>query len=155
MEFSELIAKHLREVHFGGNWTASNLKAQLDDISWQEATVKVNGFNSIATLAFHVNYYVRADLDVLKGKELNASDKLSFDNESIENEDDWEHLKARIWAEAEEFATCIEKLSDNDLKSNFVKAEHGNFYRNLHGIIEHIHYHLGQISLIKKLIREG
>jgi hypothetical protein len=28
--------------------------------------------------------------------------------------------------------------------------KYGNYYRNIHGIIEHIHYHLGQIVLIEK-----
>ena len=33
--------------------------------------------------------------------------------------------------------------------------KYGNYFRNLTGIIEHLHYHLGQIVLIKKLIAEG
>ena len=36
----------------------------------------------------------------------------------------------------------------------FVKPEYGNYYRNLHGLIEHTHYHLGQVALIKKLLNE-
>ena len=30
--------------------------------------------------------------------------------------------------------------------------KYGSWYRNIHGIIEHAHYHLGQIVLLKKLI---
>ncbi|HAI83731.1 MAG TPA: DUF1572 domain-containing protein, partial [Chitinophagaceae bacterium] len=29
----------------------------------------------------------------------------------------------------------------------------GTYYRNILGLIEHTHYHLGQIALIKKIIR--
>ena len=30
------IAKHFREVYFGGNWTSSNLKDNLADVDWQQ-----------------------------------------------------------------------------------------------------------------------
>ena len=38
MNLTAQIAKHIRDVHFGGNWTASNLKDQLAGLSWQQAT---------------------------------------------------------------------------------------------------------------------
>ena len=153
MSFSQLLAKHMREIHFGGNWTVSSLKEQLEDVTWEEATAQIQGLNTIATLTYHVSYYVHVDLKVLRGAELKASDKESFLVPQINSEQDWNDLKERMWIEAEEFATLIQQLPDEHLKSDFVKPEFGNYYRNLHGIIEHMHYHLGQIALIKKLIR--
>ena len=41
MSFSKLIAKHMREIHFGGNWTVSSLKDQLEDVTWEEATTQI------------------------------------------------------------------------------------------------------------------
>ena len=38
------IAKLFRDVYFGGNWTASNLKDNLAGIDWQQATTKVSSF---------------------------------------------------------------------------------------------------------------
>ena len=35
MEITKQIAKHFREVNFGGNWTWSNLKDNLADITWK------------------------------------------------------------------------------------------------------------------------
>jgi len=46
----------------------------------------------------------------------------------------------------------IEQLPESQLWVTFSQEKYGNYYRNLHGIIEHIHYHLGQIVLIKKII---
>jgi len=34
MTLIEQIAKHFRDVYFGGNWTAVNLKDTLADVSW-------------------------------------------------------------------------------------------------------------------------
>ena len=48
----------------------------------------------------------------------------------------------------------MEKLDEAKLSEIFADPQYGNFYRNLHGIIEHTHYHLGQISLLKKLVKE-
>lgn len=73
------IAKHFREVHFGGNWTDVNLKDSLEGINWEQATAKEHGLNSIAALVFHINYYVSAVLKVLQGHPLSASDRYSFD----------------------------------------------------------------------------
>ena len=39
------IAKHIREVHFGENWTDVSLKELLEDLSWKEANVQVQNLN--------------------------------------------------------------------------------------------------------------
>jgi hypothetical protein len=58
------------------------------------------------------------------------------------------------WVDAENFATLVEQLPENKLGETFTDEKYGNYYRNLHGIIEHAHYHLGQIVLIKKLLTQ-
>jgi len=150
----EQIAKHFRDVHFGGNWTSVNLRDTLEDIRCQEATTKVHNLNTIATLVFHINYYVDPVLKVLQGEPLNASDKSSFDVPPITSADDWEKLVTKALTEAELFAVQIEKLDEAKLFDNFTDPKYGNYYRNLLGVIEHTHYHLGQISLIKKILNE-
>ncbi|AFD06067.1 hypothetical protein [Solitalea canadensis] len=151
---SKQIAKHFRDVHFGGNWTSVNLKDTLADITWEQSVTKVHNFNTIAVLVFHVNYYVAAVLKVLQGELLNASDKYSFDLSPITSADDWNQLVAKTLSEAELFAAEIEKLEDSMLFDDFADPKYGNYYRNIVGIIEHTHYHLGQISLLKKYLNE-
>ncbi len=152
MNLPSQIAKHLREVYFGGNWTASNLKAHLEGITWKQATVQVYSFNTIATLVYHINYYVSTVLKVLQGEPLDAKDEYSFNHPPILSQSDWEKFMAQIWIDAETFATQIEKLPESKLWENMTDEKYGNYYRNLHGIIEHSHYHLGQIVLIKKIL---
>ena len=41
MKTTQQLAKHFRDVHFGGNWTFVNLKDSLADVTWQEATTKL------------------------------------------------------------------------------------------------------------------
>lgn len=146
------IAKHFRDVHFGENWTSVNLKETLKDVTWQQATKQVYSFNTIVALVYHMNYYVSAVLKVLEGGPLNASDKYSFDFPPILSHEDWEKLLDKTWSDAEAFAGLIEQLPEGRLWETFSDEKYGNYYRNIHGVIEHIHYHLGQIVLIKKII---
>ncbi len=152
MTLPEQIAKHFREVHLGGNWTFSNLKEHLEGVTWQQATAQVDGFNSIAALVYHIHYYVHAALDVLEGKPLNAKDTYSFDYPTIDCRKDWEILLNKTRTDAEKFANLVSLLPESKLWETFSEEKYGNYYRNLHGIIEHAHYHLGQIVLLKKLL---
>ncbi|HSN62134.1 MAG TPA: hypothetical protein VLR49_14440 [Ferruginibacter sp.] len=155
MTLVKQIAAHFRAVYFGGNWTSGNLKDTLANISWEEAITKVQQLNSIATLVFHINYYLAPVLKVLQGEPLKASDKFSFDLPAINLDEEWQKLVNKALAEAEHFAAAIEQLDETILFEDFSDPKYGNYYRNLHGIIEHTHYHLGQISLIKKILKES
>jgi hypothetical protein len=147
------IAKQFREVYFGGNWTAVSLKENLEGLTWQQATTKVYSFNTIASLLCHMNYYVRQVLKVLAGGSLDASDKYSFDHPPILSQEDWGKLLETIWTDAENFARQVEQLPEQNLWENFADGKYGNYYRNIQGVTEHVHYHLGQIVLIKKILR--
>lgn len=152
MNLSAEIAKHVREVHFGGNWTDVCLQSLVRDLSWKEATTKIYDLNSIAELAFHINYYINALIKVLQNGPLEARDKYSFDLPPINSQKDWDLLQSKIWSDAEEFAKLIEQLGDQELGSIMIDKKYGTYFRNFQGIIEHFHYHLGQIALIKKII---
>jgi uncharacterized damage-inducible protein DinB len=152
MNLTKQMAKQFREVYFGGNWTGVALKENLEGLSWQQATTRVNSFNTIASLLFHMNYYVREVLKVLAGGTLEASDKYSFDHPPVLSKEDWEKLLKSIWAEAEEFTATIEQLPEHKLWEDFANGKYGNYYRNIQGVTEHVHYHLGQIVLIRKML---
>jgi uncharacterized damage-inducible protein DinB len=153
METMQQIAKHFRDFYSGGNWTASNLKKNLQGITWKEATTKVHDLNTIAALVYHMNYYVRAMLNVFRGTPMNASDKYSFDLPPVNSQEDWEKLVQQSFDDATALAEFIENLPPGKMTETFVDPKYGNYLRNIMGVIEHNHYHLGQIALIKKIVR--
>jgi|SRR5882724_1576582 len=155
MNLTGQIAKHFRAVYFGGNWTSVNLKETLADVTWQQATTKVFSFNTIAILVYHMNYYVSAVQKVFQGEALDAHDKYSFDHTPILTGEDWEKLLDKTWRDAENFASLVEQLAESKLWEDFSDEKYGDYYRNIHGIIEHNHYHLGQIVLIKKILLQA
>ncbi len=153
-KLSHQSAKHFRDVFFGGNWTTRNLRDVLDDVTWEEAIMPIHPFNTIVTLTHHVTYYIPVLTDVLEGKPLTGNDKLSFSHPKIESETDWKELQTAAWNHVEKAASLIEQLSDEQLNSVFTDEKFGTYFRNIHGIIEHTHYHLGQIVILKQLIRK-
>lgn len=155
MNQSSLIAKHFKELYFGGNWTEVNLKESLEGISWQQATTKISDFNTIAVLVYHLGYYVSLQLKVMKGGSLKGTDQDSFNCPAIESEQDWQNLLAKTWQEAEEYVQLTAQLPEERLQEIFVSEKYGTWYRNLVGLNEHAHYHLGQIVLLKKLLQSG
>lgn len=154
MNLPQQIAKHFRDVYLGGNWTTSNLKEVLKDVTWEEATTQVGTFNTMLTLTFHMSYYVMVMRDTLEGKPLNAKDAHSFDHPKVENDQDWENLTSQIWKDVEVCEGLIKNLPASVFEESFTDEKYGTYYRNIAGIVEHSHYHLGQIVMLKKWLIE-
>lgn len=148
------LANRFREVILNGKWVANtNFKEQVSNVTLDDATKKIGSLNTIALLTFHIHYYVAGVLKVLEGGFLEISDKFSFDIKPNLSEDDWELLKSNLWNDAERFARLVEQIPDSKLNDVFVDAKYGTYLRNIDGMIEHCYYHLGQIVLIKKLLK--
>ena len=152
MSLSKQLAKHLRDVHFGGNWTVTDLKKTLSDVKWEDALTQVYSLNSIAALTFHMAYYVDVLITVLEENKLTGKDELSWILPPIRSQEEWEQVLEQIWERAERAALLIEQLPDEQLTWDFIDPKYGTTYRNIAGIVEHMHYHLGQIVIIKKLL---
>jgi len=153
MQISRQLAKRFREVIFNGLWIANtNYKDQLSLVTRMEAIKKIESFNTIAALTYHVNYYIEGILNYLEVGVLAIKDQFSFDLPEIVSNDDWECLKNNLWTNSERFATHIETMTNEQLQATFVDEKYGTHQRNIDGVIEHCYYHLGQIVLIRKLI---
>ncbi|MCW5518753.1 DinB family protein [Aureitalea sp. L0-47] len=153
METGKQLAKRIREVFLDGTWIAnSNYTKALSGLSMEEACRKVEQLNSIAALTFHVNYYLGGVLKFLNGGTLDISDSYSFDMSPITSEEDWNGLRLELKDNAEKFAEKVDRMSDTDLNQVFADPKYGTIRRNIEGLIEHSYYHLGQISLLRKLI---
>lgn len=150
MLLSQHLSKHIKDVHFGGNWTTSSLQEHLHDVNLEMALSKKEGMNTIAALCYHINYYIVAVTEVLKGGTLNASDAYSYNHPSFSTDEEWQVFKEKMWTDVNVFADLILQITDEQMWQPFVNEKYGNYYRNIQGIVEHTHYHLGQIVVIKK-----
>ena len=153
MTRNQFIANRLREVLLNGKWIANtNFKEQVLSVSWEQAIQKVDNLNTIAMLTFHINYYLAGLLNVFNGGQLEIRDKYSFDLPEIRSEKDWNTLVNNFLTNAELFANKVEQMDETMLDKPFADEKYGSYLRNIEGVIEHSYYHLGQVSLIKKMI---
>lgn len=154
MKNTTIIANRFREVILNGTWVANtNFKRQLDGMDWKMATTQIQGLNTIAILAQHIHYYINGVKNVFKGGNLEIRDKYSFDFPPMHSQEDWDNFLARFWSDSEEFAALIEQMPDEKLDEVFIDEKYGTYRRNIDGMIEHSYYHLGQVSLLKKMLQ--
>ena len=150
------IASRLREVLLDGRWIANtNFKDQILSVNWQQATQKVHALNSIAALTYHINYYLAGLLSAFETNRLEIRDKYSFDLPPINSEADWNNLVDDFLNNSEKFVLAIEQMDDKLFDQPFIDEKYGTFLRNIEGVIEHSYYHLGQVSLIRKLTAQN
>ena len=87
------LADRVRELFISGKWIANtNYKNELEHISWEVATYKIDTLNSILDLTYHINYYLKGILTAHKTGKLEIRDSFSFDSHNIANQDDWSSL---------------------------------------------------------------
>ncbi|UPQ74800.1 DUF1572 domain-containing protein [Chryseobacterium nepalense] len=155
MSSTSQIAKRFREVLLDGLWIANtNFKDQLSNVNMEQATAKIGSLNTIAMLTFHIDYYIAGLIHVFEGGNLEIRDQYSFDLPPVKSEEQWESLKSKLWKDAEKFAVLLEQMPDSKMNEGFVDEKYGTYLRNIDGMIEHCYYHLGQITLIKKLLQQ-
>jgi uncharacterized damage-inducible protein DinB len=155
MTLNEQIAKQLKDLFLTGQWigTNLNLKAQLDDVDVEMANATYESLNTIAMLAFHINYYLEGVMNVFKGGTLDIRDQYSYNMPSITSQQEWNTMRENIYRNAEYFVYLVEQMPTSKLNDPFTDEKYGTYLRNLMGMLEHSYYHLGQIVLIKKLLK--
>lgn len=153
MTRSTFLAGRLREVLLNGTWIANtNYKAQLEELNLEQATRKIGTLNTIAALTYHINYYLAGIINVFEGGDLEIRDQYSFDLPPLTSEADWQHLLQTFLSNAGKFVQYVEAIPEPQWDDVFVKEPYGSYARNIEGVIEHCYYHLGQISLIRKMV---
>jgi len=152
MTIQQHIAQHIREAINGNNWTDSNMRDVLTDVRWEEAVATPMDTNTIAVLVFHIGFYLNAVLNRLNGTPLQYTQEDTLTPPPVQSEEQWQELIDHCYAAAEALAQAAEKISNEKLEE-LNPGNQSSYYKNLHGVVEHTYYHLGQIILLKKLIR--
>lgn len=153
MKITELIAQHILEVHEGNNWTEVDITQTLEDVTVEEATCRtVASPNTIAALLQHLTFWNRVIVKRINGIVVAEREDNGYFVPELLDEADWQRLKADNLKSAHELAAAIRQFNVEALELPIL-PEHSTAYRNLQGSVEHAHYHLGQMVILKKLIR--
>jgi hypothetical protein len=153
MNVAKLVAQHILDVYKGNNWTEVNVNDTLNDVTLSEAiTVTDASTNTIAALVHHLAFWNKAMTARLKGIDMEIPSDNGFKTTELKTEADWQKLKENNLISAEELADTVGKIDDERLFQPIVPGR-SSIYKNAQGSVEHMHYHLGQIVILKQLIR--
>lgn len=153
MNLPELIAQHVLDVHEGNNWTEVNLAHTLRDVTLAEATTLTPASpNTIAALVRHLAFWSRVMARRAQGYPTQVPDSNGFEGPDLHSEAEWLALQAELRQSAQELAAAIRRVPAERLAEPIL-AGYGSAYKNLHGAVEHLHYHLGQLVVLKNLVR--
>lgn len=153
----EQLTKEYTDFYQGIPWYGRNFSQIVEDITDGEALAFAGNGQSIAQLLCHmIKWRKSLTIRLLGNTEFRASDQ-DPDNWPAQNT-----LNAEVWKQAKlEFGELQEtiiaelgKRKDSFLDELFVPGNARYTYRYLIiGVIQHDIYHLGQISLMKQLLR--
>lgn len=140
----------------GDPWYGSSAATILDDITAKEATIILeHSSHNIAELVRHINSWSEYTLQKIKGDS-------SFDIDVNINEDwpivkalttvQWDKLKENLFITHHSIIHLL-LLLDDDFLDQQVAGRKFQYDFLINGMCEHFIYHLGQISLLKKIIR--
>lgn len=154
MQTNKLIAEALTDVFSGDNWTDLNLQDALAEVGYQMAQSKVPFTeNTIAKIVYHLKYSNETVLKRAQGF------PVQYDNENegfaaplLNSEQDWQKLIKETMESAKILAEAVASFPQEKLAEEILPG-FSSAYKNFQGVVEHAHYHLGQIVMIKKYLQ--
>ena len=152
MQLTHLLAQHIKDVYEGNNWTDVNISQTLQNINWKQAQQQTEASpNTIASLLHHVYYWNGILMQRIKGEDPNVPEENGYDVPFINNEDEWNVLKEKAHQSFIQLAEAVKNFPEEKLSETYAAGK-SSYYKNFQGIVEHAHYHLGQIVILKNLI---
>jgi uncharacterized damage-inducible protein DinB len=152
MTEAQILSSRFTQVMLNGTWVANtNYYEALNGLPLSIANKKLGNHNTIAVLAQHINYYINGLNQVFAGGALTITDAQSFNFTPLTTQQQWDAFLTTFFANATTFANYVATMPDATLNEPFVRPEYGTYTNNINAAIEHAYYHLGQITLLKKL----
>ncbi len=143
-----LIAEQLRRMYNGPAWHGPALKEVLAGVDEERAKAKpLASTHTIWELALHIATWIR-----IGGERLSATG--ACDPTDEENwpamSGSWGSALALLDREERMLEQAILSFPEHRLNEPAPGTEPQTFYILLHGVIQHIAYHAGQIAILKK-----
>lgn len=142
------IADQLRRVCDGPAWLGPSLKQLLSGVDENLARRRsIEGAHTIWELVLHISAWMR-----IARERLSASE--TRDHTAEENwppmTGSWRDVLAALDRELDQLEQATFAFPSERLDDAVPASEPQTFYILLHGVVQHIAYHAGQIALLKK-----
>ncbi len=153
----EQLIKEYDDFYNGSPWYGQNFLAIIGDITPAEALAVAGNGRSIAQLLCHmIKWRKSLSIRLLGNTTFRASeqDPDNWPPQNTLNEQVWSEAKSEFAALQNTLLTELARRQDSFLDEPFMPGTGSASYRHLViEVIQHDIYHLGQISLMKQLMR--
>jgi hypothetical protein len=153
-QISDLIERILT----GDPWHGPSVQRVLDGIGWEDAArTPPGGAHSIWQLVLHMTGWTREVTARLNGRAAQEPENGDFPPVGEASAERWEAAKQALFAAHRQLAAAVAALDPGVLQRPVLDYRDSalgtglSHYLTLHGIIQHTLYHLGQISLLKRM----
>lgn len=146
----------MKETLEGDNWVDENFKKKLDGLNEEDVFKRpIPEMHSVAELVSHIIVWKQEVLSRLRGNDPKLSMESSEnwkDNDEL-REKRWKALKSQLFKSQDELIKFLTDKNDDFLTGNGYAK--GYTYKYLvDGIVQHDMYHLGQLGITIKLLKE-
>ncbi len=144
------IAELLRQTYDGQPWYGPSLKENLTGVTAEIAFSKsTGGAHTISVIVDHIAFWMEVVMKRLDGKKAEPSPEEDWLTTSVMTKESWEKSIKRLDTAFGDLVERIGKLTLYQLES-VVSGKNYDIYTMLHGVIDHIVYHSGQIAILRK-----
>ncbi|MCW3094171.1 MAG: hypothetical protein JWP81_5240 [Ferruginibacter sp.] len=150
MNETERITELFEDIYDGDSWIGVSLVETLQNISAEKAAKKVAlQWNTIWEIVNHVISWRDNVLQRVKGMITQSPADNYFTPVKDQSEKAWQDTLSALKNSQQQWITFLQKMPGEDLEKIY-KNNNASYYKNIHGILQHDAYHLGQIVLLAK-----
>lgn len=151
MKESQRISGLFSNLYNGEPWIDITLTDSLHAISHQKAAQKYRDCNSIWEIVNHIIAWRENVLQRVQGKVISTPNHNYFQPVPDISEEAWKTTLQNLELSQQKWISFLEDFNETDFDAIYPN-NNMNHYEHIHGIIQHDAYHLGQITLLSKLI---
>lgn len=149
------ISKRLNQVFQDDPWYGESIMDVLENLNIDDVNkIPREDFNSIARIVLHMITWREFAIKSFQGDDsfnVQQNDANDWKEITITTEQEWESLLRKLKETQSNILSILQASQDSILNQKVPTRTYSIEYL-LEGIIQHDVYHLGQITLVKKLI---
>lgn len=151
------LISQLEDIHHGNNWIGLNFEKMIDPLNEEEFFFSPDGFHSVAEILSHLTVWRNESLLKIQTGEgsITDSDPTNWKNNSELMGIGKSSIIEAYYDSLEKLLRLLSDKNDDFLNETYYdtdfKAYH-SFSFLLYGMLHHDLYHLGQLSMLVKII---
>lgn len=154
------IISQLGDVQDGKNWMGANFSQKLNKVSENETFLRpIPNLHSVAEIVSHLTTWREETILKIKSGKGNLTDDSEenwLTNDKLK-EIGWNKIKARYQDSLSKMIGLLQTKDDSFLNEQYYDTDFKGYYPYqfvIHGMLHHDIYHLGQLGIIIKFLKE-